>query len=203
MILLPQIDDNSFVFKSDYMTTSAYLTQQQKKIKDKLFDLLFKDKNKNGFVFTDIDKFYNFMYDNLISILLGNWYQKIFFKGEEYVDYNETIEKQVSMVCRTISFILTDNYKYNFYKPLEKNEKQKIVFLNSLYHEDIIKKYHKEWGEDIFYVNRQFEKEKRDYSVFNNAKVLEIHKKHISNKIDDKKEKDLVNKIREYYSETY
>lgn len=203
MILLPQIDDNSFVFKSGSTIASVFLTQQQKKIKGKLFDLLFKDKGKDGFVFTDIDKFYNFMYDNLISVLLGNWYQKIFFKGEEYIDYNEPIEKQVFMVCRTISFILTDNYRSVFYKPLEKGEKQKIVFLNNTDHEDIIKKYHKEWGEDIFYVNKQFEKEERDYSILNNAKVLEIHKKHLSNKIDDKKEKDFVNKIREYYSETY
>lgn len=201
MILLPQIDNNSFVFKSSSLTTSIFLTQQQKKIKHKLHNLLFKDKGKNGLVFNDIDKFYNFIYDNLVSILLGNWYQKIFFKGEEYVNYNETIEKQVLMVCRSISFTLTDNYRSIFYKPLEKGEKQKIVFLNTSDHEDVIKKYHKEWGEDIFFVNKQFEKEERDYSIFNNAKMLEIHKKHLNNKTNDKKEIELVNKIREYYSE--
>lgn len=172
-------NDMTIIFSTQYINKNIEMLSYNKLIDRLIYMYLFNEEMK---VFEDIDKFYNYLYENIISILLTDWYKDIFFCKYNYLtDLNNYTHKiQIIRIVKKIVNYLTDNLKRVNFKKYDLEDEGKIIFFN----EDII--YDIPDPEfscyiDIYSNYREYLKEYESYEfdgdnyIFDSNKLIDIH----------------------------
>lgn len=124
------IDNNTtMIFFAQNMINSQKLDKYDRVIKKIIINKFF---HKPDFVFTDIDSFYKYLYYEVISVLLKNWYLEIFhnnyIKKMNLKEKND--RKQIITIGDRIINILTEFITAITYKKYEEDDIGKVIFFN-------------------------------------------------------------------------
>lgn len=175
------IDNNTtMVFFAQHMINSQKLDKYDRVIKKIIINKFF---HKPDFVFTDIDSFYKYLYYEVISVLLKNWYLEIFhnnyIKKMSLKDKND--RKQIIAIGDRLINILTEFMTAITYKKYEKDDIGKVIFFNFYDNNTNSKLFNKYEEYTRFY---EYIEKDGDNFIFDYDKLYNIHQENLFDNTD-------------------
>lgn len=154
--------------------------------------------------FDDIDEFYEYFYNSIISVLINNWYIDIFYpKYNIMSDFNLYNDKEkIIKLGKEIVNYLTNDLTNIIFKEYEEDDEGKVVFLS--YNE--INKIREPFDEDYYKVYKKYYDLLKTYEpfqfsgnnyIFDLDRLIEIHNSNLL-KSDDEIMKWKINTFRKY-----
>lgn len=154
--------------------------------------------------FDDIDEFYEYFYNSIISVLINNWYIDIFYPKYNIMSdlnlYNDK-EKIIKLGKEIVNY-LTNDLTNIIFKEYEEDDEGKVVFLS--YNE--INKIREPFDEDYYKVYKKYYDLLKTYEpfqfygnnyIFDLDRLIEIHNSNLL-KSDDEIMKWKINTFRKY-----
>lgn len=154
--------------------------------------------------FDDIDEFYEYFYNSIISVLINNWYIDIFYPKYNIMSdlnlYNDK-EKIIKLGKEIVNY-LTNDLTNIIFKEYEEDDEGKVVFLSyneiNKIREPFDKDYYKVYKKyyDLLKTYEPFQFSGNNY-IFDLDRLIEIHNSNLL-KSDDEIMKWKINTFRKY-----
>lgn len=154
--------------------------------------------------FDDIDEFYEYFYNSIISVLINNWYIDIFYPKYNIMSYLNLYndKEKIIKLGKEIVNYLTNDLTNIIFKEYEEDDEGKVVFLSyneinkirEPFDEDYYKVYKKYYG--LLKTYEPFQFSGNNY-IFDLDRLIEIHNSNLL-KNDDEIMKWKINTFRKY-----